>query len=214
MRVRDIQFLTIGLVLGYIVTSYCTLSQSPPCPVANTLLSLPLSTIPGGSVACLPCGVCPPPTPCPPQAIPAPNAVADNSLSTPPPLPSAGKEQREKCFRELKQNYKLNIKDVHSIPPFDNFVPSIYGVAGPDVTGWGLDTNVFDAVINWVKPKFHVEVGSWKGSSIIYYANKMRAMHPHGECLMAISVDTWLGTTHAWHNEVSKMRTSCELLSA
>ena len=63
-----------------------------------------------------------------------------------------------------------------------------------------LDTSVFDAVLELIKPKLHVEVGSWKGSSVVYTANKMKSIHPEGECLMLIPVDTWLGTTAAWRN--------------
>lgn len=117
------------------------------------------------------------------------------------PLVSYGEAQREKCHTELKAKYHLNERTIHSISPYKNFVPSKYGVKGAKVTNWGLDKDVFDAVLQIVKPKLHIEVGSWKGSSVIYVANKMRELHAEGECLMLVSVDTWLGTTHAWHNE-------------
>lgn len=106
-----------------------------------------------------------------------------------------------RCRRKRKEAFGITMADIHSINPYENFAPQIYGIEGPDATGWQLDRVTFDKVLNVVKPKFMVEVGSWKGLSAIYFAKKMREMHGPDACLQLICIDTWLGTTVAWESK-------------
>jgi len=108
---------------------------------------------------------------------------------------------RQRCSANLMNSFGINMRTLHSMDPFENFSPQKYGVVGPDLTGWGLDTEVFGKVLRKQKPKFMVEVGSWKGSSAVYFAQQLRKLHGPEECVQLICVDTWLGTTHAWHNK-------------
>jgi len=105
------------------------------------------------------------------------------------------------CQAQRKELYGVTLGDIHSINPYDNFAPQTYDIAAPDVAGWGLDRSIFDKILDIVKPKFMVEVGSWKGASAIYFAKKMREINGPDACIQLICVDTWLGTTVAWDSK-------------
>ena len=108
----------------------------------------------------------------------------------------------EKCSAKQKKDYNVAMKDIHSKNPYANFAPSMYGIKGPDLSGWGLD-KAHEKLFNVVKPKFMVEVGSWKGLSATNFAKMMHKTHGDNDttCPMLICVDTWLGTTIAWENK-------------
>jgi len=105
------------------------------------------------------------------------------------------------CQAQRKELYGLTLGDIHSTNPYDNFAPQTYGIAAPDVAGWSLDRITFDKILDIVKPRFMVEVGSWKGKSAIYFAKKMREINGLDACIQLICVDTWLGTTVAWDSK-------------
>lgn len=66
---------------------------------------------------------------------------------------------------------------------------------GADMQGWGSQSPLFAEVINRVKPREIVEVGTWKGASAIHMANLARAHHPDTAVLC---IDTWLGSMQHW----------------
>lgn len=121
-----------------------------------------------------------------------------SAMSTTPKMTLINKDISQ-CHVARKQEFQIDMLDIHSINPYDNFSPETYGIKGPDVRGWGL-RNAYDKILNEVRPRFMVEVGSWKGLSAIYFANAMREMHGPDACLQLICVDTWLGTTVAWES--------------
>lgn len=61
----------------------------------------------------------------------------------------------------------------------------------PDVQGWASTNPCFDALINELRPSLVVEVGTWKGASLLAMAKaaKARALPTEFIC-----VDTWLGS--------------------
>ena len=59
------------------------------------------------------------------------------------------------------------------------------------ITGWGGDAPIFKALIQKVKPKVIIEVGSWKGQSTITMAEACKAYQIDS---VIICVDTWLGS--------------------
>ena len=58
------------------------------------------------------------------------------------------------------------------------------------IQGWGSDEPVFKKVIDDVKPKTIIEVGSWKGASAVHMASLCDAT--------IYCVDTWLGDMVNW----------------
>lgn len=105
----------------------------------------------------------------------------------------------ERCASEQKNNYNIMMSDIHSRNPYMDFSPQKYDVQGPDLSGWSLDA-AHKKIFMFTKPKFMVEVGSWKGLSAANFAGMMRETHGKDSCLMLICVDTWLGTTKAWES--------------
>lgn len=64
-----------------------------------------------------------------------------------------------------------------------------------DLQGWGSDHAIFATVIEQVKPKLIIEVGSWKGRSSINMAKEVKKHNLECEILC---VDTWLGSPEHW----------------
>lgn len=58
------------------------------------------------------------------------------------------------------------------------------------IQGWGSDSPLFKRIIDEIKPKVIVEVGSWKGASAVHMANLCDAE--------IYCVDTWLGDVVNW----------------
>ena len=75
-----------------------------------------------------------------------------------------------------------------------------------DYQGWASDNPVLRQSIERVKPRIIVEVGVWKGSSVINMADYLRHVGLDG---VVIAVDTWLGAAEHWLNP--QYRTSLKL---
>lgn len=105
----------------------------------------------------------------------------------------------KRCEPNMRADFHLSMSDIHSTNPYGNFTPSVYGVVGPDSSGWGIDESLA-RIMERARPRFMVEVGSWKGASAIQHAKQMRGMHGSDTCIMLLCVDTWLGTTVAWES--------------
>lgn len=71
--------------------------------------------------------------------------------------------------------------------PFSGYVPE----GEPDAQGWGSDSAAFTYVAERCTPRTVIEVGSWKGASILH----MAALWPEAQFL---AIDTWLGSLEAW----------------
>lgn len=82
--------------------------------------------------------------------------------------------------------------------PYEGFDLSL---AEPDLQGWGSEHPLFDFVIETLKPSLLVEVGTWKGASAIYMADKCLKAGLDSEI---ICVDTWLGAASSLTHGVSK----------
>lgn len=64
-----------------------------------------------------------------------------------------------------------------------------------DIGGWNAEHSVFADLVNQVKPKIIIEVGTWKGASAIQMANAVK--HNNLSCTI-YCIDTWLGSTEFW----------------
>jgi cephalosporin hydroxylase len=60
-----------------------------------------------------------------------------------------------------------------------------------DLQGWGSSHPIFEQVISGVKPRLVIEVGTWKGASVIHMAGVAKQI---GLPTQFICVDTWLGS--------------------
>jgi methyltransferase family protein len=63
-----------------------------------------------------------------------------------------------------------------------------------DLQGWGAGDPIFEQVIREVEPGVVIEVGSWKGASLV-------RMHELRSEAQFICVDTWLGSPAQWLSE-------------
>jgi hypothetical protein len=64
-----------------------------------------------------------------------------------------------------------------------------------DLQGWGSTSPVFEQVIKEVRPELVVEVGTWKGASLLHMYDLSRR---YGCETCFVCVDTWLGSSEHW----------------
>lgn len=67
-----------------------------------------------------------------------------------------------------------------------------------DLSGWFGHEGVTDAVIDALKPRLLIEVGTWKGTSAVHFARRMKR---HQDDCAVICVDTWLGSREHWQQD-------------
>lgn len=68
-----------------------------------------------------------------------------------------------------------------------------------DLQGWGAADPIFEQVMREVEPGVVIEVGSWKGASLV----RMHELQPGAQF---ICVDTWLGSHTVWLSEDDRPR--------
>jgi hypothetical protein len=76
---------------------------------------------------------------------------------------------------------------------FENFTP----VEGTKLWGWNGDRPIFPALVQDIKPKLVIEVGSWMGLSA---ANLAQSCQHLGLDTAVICIDTWLGSKEHWRD--------------
>lgn len=64
-----------------------------------------------------------------------------------------------------------------------------------DLQGWGADHPVFERVLVDLRPAVVVEVGTWKGASVLHMHSLARR---HRLDTSFICIDTWLGSAENW----------------
>lgn len=75
----------------------------------------------------------------------------------------------------------------------ENFTP-----LPEDLQGWNSNSPIFKDLVEEVKPKVIIEVGSWKGASAIQMAKAAQAL---GLNTKLYCIDTWLGSLEFRENE-------------
>lgn len=63
------------------------------------------------------------------------------------------------------------------------------------IQGWNSNHPWLQDVIREHKPSIVVEIGSWKGASVVTMADQMRVLGHNG---VILAVDTWLGSSEHW----------------
>jgi predicted O-methyltransferase YrrM len=88
----------------------------------------------------------------------------------------------------------------------DFWLKSIWGDSDPyanvdsslvDMQGWASDNIYLTHAVEELRPQVVVEVGVWKGGSVITMARRMKELGVDG---VVIAVDTWLGAFEHWLN--------------
>jgi predicted O-methyltransferase YrrM len=73
-----------------------------------------------------------------------------------------------------------------------------YKTVKPDLQGWASEHRFLTETVATQRSKIIVEVGVWKGASVIELAQSVRA---NGLDSVVIAVDTWLGAWDHWTND-------------
>jgi hypothetical protein len=76
--------------------------------------------------------------------------------------------------------------------PFLDYPSRLYR---PDQQGWGSQHHYLTEAIETLRPSIVVEIGAWKGASVIYLASRMKEIGLDG---VVVAVDTWLGAWDHW----------------
>jgi cephalosporin hydroxylase len=76
--------------------------------------------------------------------------------------------------------------------PIDNFPHDMFEY---DLQGWNSEHCYLSDSIALLRPSVIVEIGVWKGGSIVFMANQLKK---HGLSSALIAVDTWLGSSEHW----------------
>jgi Methyltransferase domain len=79
--------------------------------------------------------------------------------------------------------------------PFLNYPSRLYR---QDQQGWGSTHPYLTDAIETLRPSIVVEIGVWKGGSVISLASRMRDLNLDG---VVIAVDTWLGAWDHWTSD-------------
>ena len=65
---------------------------------------------------------------------------------------------------------------------------------GLDLQGWGAEHPIFERVLLEVRPAVLIEVGTWKGASVLHMHSLARR---HRLGTLFICIDTWLGSAES-----------------
>lgn len=76
--------------------------------------------------------------------------------------------------------------------PFKGFTPK----EGTKLWGWNGDRPIFPKLVEDIKPKLVIEVGSWMGQSSVNLASSLKRSGLEDSAL--ICIDTWLGSQEHW----------------
>jgi hypothetical protein len=80
----------------------------------------------------------------------------------------------------------------HGKDPFHAYPKDLYRT---DYQGWTSNHQYLTRAIDELKPKTVVEIGVWKGGSVITMANRMRELGLDG---VVVGIDTFLGSSEHW----------------
>ena len=95
----------------------------------------------------------------------------------------------------------VNIRTMlHATDPYAGFDASHYPL---DLHGWGSDSPAFRELLAAERPRFVVEVGTWKGGSALHMADIIAELGLPTEILC---IDTWLGALEFWTDQADPER--------
>lgn len=94
---------------------------------------------------------------------------------------------------------------IHAKDPFSGFHHSHNFNDKSRVAGWNYDREYFPKIMEEVRPKTILEVGSWLGGSAIRMAT-IAQNYVAPEDLEVVCIDTWLGASEFWSKQEDSSR--------
>ncbi len=94
----------------------------------------------------------------------------------------------------------MRVEDLHVTNPYTGFDHQQYAL---DLFGWGSDAPIFRELLEQIRPKLIIEVGTWKGASAVHMAGVCRQL---GLDTTIVCVDTWLGSLEMWQDQTDATR--------
>jgi hypothetical protein len=79
--------------------------------------------------------------------------------------------------------------------PFAGFPCHLYAI---DKQGWRSAHPYLTEAVDLLRPKIVVEIGVWKGASVITMARRMKELRLDG---VVVAIDTWLGSVEHWRRD-------------
>jgi glycosyltransferase involved in cell wall biosynthesis len=110
-------------------------------------------------------------------------------------ISSANFEQNAKAAK-YKNSTQAIADNLGLENPYTNFNYCDYPL---DLQGWGSHDPLFEQLIDQIKPKTIIEVGTWKGGSAVHMASLLQEKHIDSTI---ICIDTWLGGTEQLSGEL------------
>ena len=87
------------------------------------------------------------------------------------------------------------MKILHEKNPYDGF--DVKGLRF-DPQGWNSERPLFRELVDQVRPRLVIEVGTWKGASAIHMGRHLQKKCPQAKIL---AIDTWLGALEFWERD-------------
>ncbi|MBD6617602.1 glycosyltransferase [Komarekiella sp. 'clone 1'] len=130
---------------------------------------------------------------------PVSNAAQDNSFVPAPSILQISLDDLEQNGKAtaFKDSTQAIVDNLGLENPYTNFNYQDYPL---DLQGWGSNHPSFSQLIDQIKPKIIIEVGTWKGASAVHMAKLLQEKHIDGTI---VCVDTWLGAIEHLSGEYS-----------
>jgi len=90
---------------------------------------------------------------------------------------------------------------IHAADPYESFQ---FEEIARDDQGWGSASPAFGILIERLKPKLVIEVGTWKGGSALEMARHLERLGLADSKILCI--DTWLGALEMWGDQSDAVR--------
>jgi hypothetical protein len=92
-------------------------------------------------------------------------------------------------------------KAIHAVDPYEGFA---FESIPLDDRGWGSESVAFGILVERVKPRLIIEVGTWKGGSALHLADHLDRLALSDAKILCI--DTWLGALEMWGDQSDESR--------
>lgn len=90
---------------------------------------------------------------------------------------------------------------IHALDPYAGFAHEAIAF---DARGWGSQSPAFGTLVERIRPRLIIEVGTWKGASAIEMAEQLERLGLTSSKILCI--DTWLGALEMWGDHTDRDR--------
>ena len=99
-----------------------------------------------------------------------------------------------------KTDASVLLRKIHKRNPYREFDARRFKT---DLSGWGGEDPHFKSLIDEVRPRLVIEVGTWKGASAVFMGAHLKASRIDAP---VVCVDTWLGALEFWTDQSDATR--------